>query len=72
MMGTEAQLATAKERVCRMHDSARKTDSRTDVARIIGMLLLLAGILFAAGSCTASPTSNTKIETGNVRNSLVE
>jgi len=64
MMGTEEQLAMAnkgKEGVCRMHDSARKADSRTDVARTIGILLLLAGILFAAGLCTASPLADNQV-----------
>jgi len=44
-----------------MHDSARKTDSRTDVARTIGILVLLAVILFAAGLCTASPLGDNPV-----------
>jgi cytochrome c oxidase subunit 2 len=64
MMGTEAQLAMANkgnEGMCRMYDSARKADSRTDVARTIGILVLLAGILFVAGLCTASPLGDNPV-----------
>ncbi len=44
-----------------MYDSARKADSRTDVARTIGILVLLAGILFVAGLCTASPLGDNPV-----------
>jgi cytochrome c oxidase subunit 2 len=41
-----------------MHRTAHKTDWGVVVGRTTGILALLAGILFAAGLCTASPHDN--------------
>ena len=38
--------------------SKDKTEWRTVAARVAGILVLLAGVLLAAGLCTASPRDN--------------
>jgi cytochrome c oxidase subunit II len=42
----------------KMHRTTHKTDWGVVVGRATGILVLLAGILFAAGLCTASPQNN--------------
>jgi cytochrome c oxidase subunit II len=42
----------------RMGETMRKADWRAMVSRAVGVLVLLAGVLLAAGLCTASPHDN--------------
>ena len=42
----------------RMAETMCKADWRAIVSRVVGVLVLLVGVLFAAGMCTASPHDN--------------
>jgi len=42
----------------RMGETMRKADWRAMVSRVAGVLVLLAGVLLAAGLCMASPHDN--------------
>jgi cytochrome c oxidase subunit 2 len=45
----------------KMHRTTHKTDWRVVVGRATGILVLLAGILFAAGLCNASPSDDNAV-----------
>jgi cytochrome c oxidase subunit II len=45
----------------KMHSTTHKTDWRVVVGRATGILVLLAGLLFAAGLCNASPSDDNAV-----------
>jgi cytochrome c oxidase subunit II len=51
----------AEEGLRRMRETTHKTDWDAVVGRAMGILVLLAGILFAAGLCAASPSSGNPV-----------